>query len=111
MTVTINRLITILSYRFAASQHRHNILILLIVNIILKLRYKYETNLLYKTIILLADFYGCETWFFTLREQPRIKVFENRVLRKMYEPKIWEVDGDAEDCIMRSFITCTLHTK
>jgi hypothetical protein len=33
-------------------------------------------------------------------------VFENRVLRRIYEPKRQEA---GEDCIMRSFITCTLH--
>jgi hypothetical protein len=36
-------------------------------------------------------------------------VFENRVLRRIFEPKREEVSGGGEDCIMRSFITCTLH--
>jgi len=34
-----------------------------------------------RTIILPVVVYGCETWSFTLREERRLKVFENRVLR------------------------------
>jgi hypothetical protein len=36
---------------------------------------------IYKTIILLVFLYGCETWSLTLREEHRLRVFENRVLR------------------------------
>jgi hypothetical protein len=35
-------------------------------------------------------------------------VFENRVLRRIFEPKRDEVTGGGENCIMRSFIACTL---
>jgi hypothetical protein len=38
-----------------------------------------------------------------------MRVFENRVLRGMFGPKGEEVKGYWKDCIMRSFITCTLH--
>jgi hypothetical protein len=31
--------------------------------------------------------YGCETWSLTLREQHRLSVFENRVLRRIFDPK------------------------
>ena len=31
--------------------------------------------------------YGCETWFLTLREILRLKVFENRILRRIFGPK------------------------
>ena len=31
--------------------------------------------------------YGCETWSFTLREERRLGVFENRVLRRIFRPK------------------------
>ena len=31
--------------------------------------------------------YGCETWSFTLREECRLKVFENRILRRIFWPK------------------------
>jgi hypothetical protein len=37
--------------------------------------------------------YGCETWFLTLREKHKLKVFENRVLRELFGPKRDEVTG------------------
>jgi hypothetical protein len=37
--------------------------------------------------------YGCETWFLTLREEHRLRVFENRVLRRIFGPKRGEVTG------------------
>jgi hypothetical protein len=36
---------------------------------------------IFKTIILQVVLYGCETWSLTLREEHRLRVFENRVLR------------------------------
>jgi hypothetical protein len=43
-----------------------------------------------------------------LREKHRVRVFENRVLSRIFGSKRkWP--GAGEDCIMRSFITCTLH--
>jgi hypothetical protein len=39
---------------------------------------------IYKTIILPVVFYVCETWSLTLREEHRLRVFENRVLKKMF---------------------------
>jgi hypothetical protein len=47
----------------------------------------------YKTIILLAVLYGCETWSLTRREEHRLRVFENRVLRRIFGPKGDEVTG------------------
>ena len=38
--------------------------------------------------------YGCETWSFTLREECRLRVFKNRVLRGIFGPKRNEVTGD-----------------
>ena len=38
--------------------------------------------------------YGCETWSLTLREEGRLRVFENRVLRKVFGPKRDEVTGE-----------------
>ena len=38
----------------------------------------------YKTIILPVVLYGCETWSLTLREELRLRVFENKVLRKIF---------------------------
>jgi hypothetical protein len=37
--------------------------------------------------------YGCETWSLTLREKHRLRVFENRVLRRIFGPKRNEVTG------------------
>jgi hypothetical protein len=44
-----------------------------------------------KTIILRVVLYGCETWSLTLREGHRLRVFENRVPRKLFGPKRDEV--------------------
>jgi hypothetical protein len=38
--------------------------------------------------------YGCETWSLTLREEKRLRVFENRVLRRIFGPKRDEVTGE-----------------
>jgi hypothetical protein len=46
---------------------------------------------IFKTIILPVVLYGCETWSLTLREEHRLRVFENRVLRRKYGPKRDEV--------------------
>jgi hypothetical protein len=39
---------------------------------------------IYKTIILPVILYGCETWSLKLREEHRLRVFENKVLRRIY---------------------------
>jgi hypothetical protein len=38
--------------------------------------------------------YGCETWSLTLRDEKKLRVFENRVLRKIFGPRRDEVTGD-----------------
>ena len=38
--------------------------------------------------------YGCETWSLTLREERRLRLFENRVARKIFRPKREEVTGE-----------------
>jgi hypothetical protein len=48
---------------------------------------------IYKTIILPVVLYGCETWSVTLREEHRLRVFVNRVLRRIFGPKRGEVTG------------------
>jgi hypothetical protein len=40
---------------------------------------------IYRTIILPVVLYGCETWSLTLREEHRMRVFENRVLRRIFD--------------------------
>jgi hypothetical protein len=49
---------------------------------------------IYKTIILPVVLYGCEIWSLTIREEQRLRVFENRVLRRITGPKREEVTGD-----------------
>ena len=52
-------------------------------------------------------FYGCETWSLTLRKEPRLRVFENRALRRIFGPKLDEVSG--ENYITRSLMICIPH--
>jgi hypothetical protein len=49
---------------------------------------------IYKTIILPVVLYGSETRSLTLREEHRPRVFENRVLRRMFGPKTDEVTAE-----------------
>ncbi|KAJ4442267.1 hypothetical protein ANN_12133 [Periplaneta americana] len=49
---------------------------------------------IYKTVILPVLLYGCETWTLNLREEHRLRVFENKVLRKMFGAKRDEVTGE-----------------
>ncbi|KAJ4442283.1 hypothetical protein ANN_12151 [Periplaneta americana] len=49
---------------------------------------------IYKTVILSVVLYGCETWTLTLREEQRLRVFENKVLRKIFGAKRDEVTGE-----------------
>ena len=49
---------------------------------------------IYRTIIMPAVLYGRETWSLTLREEGRLRVFENRVLRRVFGPKRDEVTGE-----------------
>ena len=53
--------------------------------------------------------YGCETWSLTLREERRLRVFENKVLRRIFGPKRDEVTGFGENYIMKSLMMCTPH--
>jgi hypothetical protein len=52
---------------------------------------KYIRIRIYKTIMLPVVLYGCETWSLTLREEHRLRVFENRVVRRIFGPKRDEV--------------------
>ena len=49
---------------------------------------------IYRNIILSGVLYGCETWSPTLREDHRLRVFENRVLRKIFGPKMDDLTGE-----------------
>jgi hypothetical protein len=45
-----------------------------------------------------------------VREERRLRVFENRVLRRIFGPKSHEVTGSGENYIMRSLMVCTPHS-
>jgi hypothetical protein len=49
---------------------------------------------IYRIIILPVVLYGCESWSLTLREERRLRVFENRVLRRLFGLKKGEVTGE-----------------
>ena len=49
---------------------------------------------IYRTIILPVVLYGCGTWSLTLREKCRLRVFENRVMRRIYGTKRGMVTGE-----------------
>ena len=49
---------------------------------------------IYRTVILPVVLYGCETWSLTLREGRKLRVFENRVLRKIFGPRRDKVTGE-----------------
>ena len=62
---------------------------------------------IYRTIILPVVLHGCETWSLKLREERRLRVFENTVLRRVFGPKRDEVTGNGENYIMKSLEICT----
>jgi hypothetical protein len=49
---------------------------------------------MYRTVILPVVLYGCETWSLTASEEQRLRVFENRVQRRISGPKRDEVTGE-----------------
>jgi len=49
---------------------------------------------IYRIIILPFVLYGCETWSLTLREERRLRVFENKLLRRIFGPRRDEVTGE-----------------
>ena len=57
---------------------------------------------IYRTIILSVVLYGCGAWSLTAREERKLRVFENMVLRRIFGPRRDEVKGNEGDCITRS---------
>jgi hypothetical protein len=53
-----------------------------------------ENVKIYKTIILPVVLYGCETWPLTLRDEHRLRVIENRILRRIFGPNRDDVTGE-----------------
>ena len=68
---------------------------------------KYIKIKVYRTIILPVVLHGCETWSFILRAEQRLRVFENRVLRKIFGAKRDEVTGEWRKLHNAEFILCT----
>ena len=62
---------------------------------------------IYRTIILSVVLYGCESWSLTFRKERRLRVFENRVLRKVFGPKRDEVTGEWRKLHNRNLVICT----
>ena len=50
-----------------------------------------------RTIILPVVWYGCETWSLTLREECKLRVFENMVLGRIFGPRREEVPGGMDE--------------
>ena len=59
--------------------------------------------------IILLVVYGCQSWSFTLRKEHRPRVFDSRVMKKIFGPKRGEVTGSREDYITSSFMIFTPH--
>jgi hypothetical protein len=67
-----------------------------------------------KSIIFPVDLYGCETWPLTLREEYRLGVFENKVVKRIFGPKSDVVPGawrkvpkeDVRDLYSSIIVTC-----
>ena len=49
---------------------------------------------IYRTVILPVVLHGCENWSLTLREERKLRVFENMVLRRIFGPRTDEVTGE-----------------
>jgi hypothetical protein len=64
---------------------------------------------IYRIVILPVVLYGCETWLLKLREECRLRVFENRVLRRVLGPKRDELTGEWRKLYNGSLMICTPH--
>jgi len=62
-----------------------------------------------RTVILFLVSYGCETWSLTLGEERRLRVFENRVVMRIFWPKRDEVTGSGEKYILKNLMVFTAH--
>jgi hypothetical protein len=55
---------------------------------------KFKNQVIYGNTILPVVLYGCETWSLTLREEKKLRVFENMMLRRIFGPRRAEVTRD-----------------
>jgi hypothetical protein len=74
----------------------------------LPVSYKKPKIKIYKTLILPVVLYGCETWSLALREEQRLGVFENRVLKRIFGPKR---DEDGSWRKLRNDELCSLYSS
>jgi hypothetical protein len=58
------------------------------------------------TIILPVVSYGYETWFLSLRQEHKLQIFEDGVLKRMFEPTREE---NGENCMMKRLMICACH--
>jgi hypothetical protein len=64
---------------------------------------------IYRNMISPVVLYGCETCSLILRDERKLRVFKNRMLRRVLWSKRDEITGSGEDYITRSFMICTAH--
>ena len=64
---------------------------------------------IYRNTILPVVLYGCETWSLTLREEHKLRVFENRVLRRIFGPRRDGVTGEWRKLHNEGLMICTPH--
>ena len=64
---------------------------------------------IYRTIILPVILCGCKTWYLTLEEECRLRVYENRVLRRIFWPKRDKVTGEWRTLHNGELYDCTSH--
>ena len=65
---------------------------------------------IYRTVILPVILNGCGTWSLKLREERRLRVYENRVLRRIFGPKRDEVTGEWREMHNAGLMICTAHS-
>jgi hypothetical protein len=75
------------------------------------LLYKNLKIKIYRNIILSVVLHGCETWSLILREERRMRVLQNRALRRILGPKRDEVTREWRKLHRRSLVICTPHQK
>ena len=61
-----------------------------------------------RTIFFPVVLYGCETWSLKFREEQRMRVFENKVLRRIFGPRRDKVSGEWRIYIVRGLLTCKI---
>ena len=64
---------------------------------------------IYRTIIFPVVLYGCETWLLTLREERRLRVLDNRVLRRIFGLRGDEMTGESRKLHNEELNDCTAH--